>query len=239
MKNADITKICLLGDFSDEVLAHQAINQSFEIAKQKYGSRLTSQWIQTLDISKDVEAQFSEFDAVWCVPASPYHNMQGVLDVLSYVRVNKIPFLGTCGGYQHAFVEYAKNVLTITNAGHAEVNPETKSPIVTPLACALRETSQIISILKDTSLYEIVGIDQLEVPYNCSFGFNEEYLSDFESKDFRFSAFNQEGNVQAFELLEHPFFIGTSFQPERSALNGILHPIIEQFISVAMKQKTL
>ncbi|MBF7688642.1 glutamine amidotransferase-related protein [Acinetobacter rathckeae] len=118
--------ICLLGDFSDQVGAHKAINQSLCIASSKYQGRLTYQWVKTSDISDDIASQFSMYDAIWCVPGSPYENMSGVLNVLNYARTHKVPFLGTCGGYQHALIEYARNVLSILDADHAEINPESE-----------------------------------------------------------------------------------------------------------------
>ena len=231
-----MANICLLGDFSEEVLAHRAINLSFVIAETKYKGKLTHRWIQTRDIEDDVSSQFSEYDAIWCVPASPYENMSGVLSVLHYARTNNVPFLGTCGGYQHAFIEYARNVLSLTNADHAEVNPDALIQIVTPLSCALVETSEVLSILNGTLLHGIYGIDQVEEQYHCSFGFNEDYLGSFKSDSFKFSAFNNDGKVRAFELSDHPFFVGTSYQPERAAFRGDLHPIVDNFILAAITQ---
>ncbi|CAI3119733.1 CTP synthase [Acinetobacter oleivorans] len=229
-----MAKICLLGDFSDEVVAHRAINLSFIIAETKYKDKLTHSWVRTKDIDEDISSQFSEYDAIWCVPASPYENMSGVLNVLNYARTNKIPFLGTCGGYQHVLVEYARNVLSLTDADHAEVHPDAVIQIVSPLSCALVETNEVLSIHNGTFLHEIYGVNQVEEQYHCSFGFNEDYLECFKSDSFKFSVFNNEGNVRAFELSDHPFFVGTSYQPERASFRGELHPIVDRFISAAI-----
>ena len=45
------------------------------------------------------------------------------LDAIQWARINSIPFLGTCGGFQHAVIEYARNVLHWNEADHAESNP--------------------------------------------------------------------------------------------------------------------
>ena len=42
-----------------------------------------------------------------------------------------------------------------------------------------------------------------------------------------------EGDPRIVELLGHPFFIATLFQPERSALAGIVHPLIRSYIQAA------
>jgi CTP synthase (UTP-ammonia lyase) len=37
--------------------------------------------------------------------------MEGALLAIRHARESAIPFLGTCGGFQHAVLEYARNVL--------------------------------------------------------------------------------------------------------------------------------
>ena len=36
--------------------------------------------------------------------------MEGVLSAIRFARETGRPFLGTCGGFQHALIEYARNV---------------------------------------------------------------------------------------------------------------------------------
>lgn len=227
--------ICLLGDYSDQVLAHRAILASMQIAEEKYKNQISYQWIETAEISQNIPFQFSNFDAVWVVPASPYNNTQGVLDVLQHIRTENIPFLGTCGGYQHALIEYAKNALFIHDADHMEINSNAKDPIIIPLSCSLIEKNEKIMVIQDSLLHQIYTNTEFEEQFHCSFGFNLDYLKKFEAQSCKFSAFNSSGEVRAFELIDHPFYIGTSFQPERNSLTGVLHPLVEYFFLTAMK----
>lgn len=235
-------KICLLGDFSEEVLAHQAINLSFARAEEsdKLAEKLTYEWVYTRDINSDYDElanQFSQYDAVWIVPASPYENTEGVLNVLRYIRTNSIPFLGTCGGYQHAIIEFARNVLLIEDADHVEVNPDAKSPLIVPLACKLVEKSETLLIQDGTFIKQLYEAEQTDEMYHCSFGFNESYAPLFSTSQMKFVVFNKDGIPRALELQAHPFFIGTSYQPERNALNGTLHPLVADFFRAALQNK--
>jgi CTP synthase len=45
------------------------------------------------------------------------------------------------------------------------------------------------------------------------------------------SARDDAGDVRAVELPGHPFFLGTLFQPERSALRGAEHPLVTAFVA--------
>ena len=69
--------------------------------------------------------------------------------------------------------------------------------------------------------------------YNCGYGMNQRFAYLFEGAPFRFVAFNENDVPQAFELKEHLFFIGTAFQPERSALDGREHALVSSFLSAA------
>jgi len=56
---------------------------------------------------------------IWCVPGSPYANESAVIGAIRWARESGIPFLGTCGGFQHAVLEFARNVMGLSAAEHA------------------------------------------------------------------------------------------------------------------------
>lgn len=55
-----------------------------------------------------------------------------------------------------------------------------------------------------------------------------------EKAGLRFTGIDDVGEVRALELPTHPFFIGTLFQPERSALRGEVHPLICAFVRASL-----
>ena len=62
-------------------------------------------------------------DALLIAPGSPYRNMDGALSAITYARTRDVPLLGTCGGFQHIVVEYARNVLGVARRGARRVQP--------------------------------------------------------------------------------------------------------------------
>src|SRR5208283_778855 len=172
--------IALIGDFNPEVTAHQAIPGALRLARETIGRRFTWQWIGTDRIS-EASAALAGFSGVWVVPASPYKNTEGVLAVIRYARENKIPFLGTCGGFQHALIEFARNVVGIAAADHAESNAGGTELVVTPLACSLVEKTGTISFMPGSRLYAIFGGEAANEGYHCSYGLNEAYRSNIEA----------------------------------------------------------
>ena len=146
---------------------------------------------------------------------------------------NNIPFLGTCGGSQHVLIEYARNVLGIPEADHAESNPDAKLPVIAPLPCALREVEARIHLKPGSRAQTIYGCDGISEPFNCGFGLNPELEQLFHNSKMKITGVADGGAARVIELNDHPFFIATLFQPERSAFKGVSHPMIAAFVKAA------
>lgn len=226
-------KIALVGDYSSEVTAHIAIPKALAIASEALGQTIAFEWLNTGAIT-DINEQLRDFSAVWCVPASPYKNMQGALAAIRYARENDLAFLGTCGGYQHAILEYAHNALGLTDADNSEVNPNTSFALINPLSCSLIDKDDQINLVAGTKVAELYSKSSITEQYRCSYGFNQTYLPLFEKSDLVVSGYDLTGEVKIMELKKHPFFIGTGFQPERSALKGEQHPVITAFVKATL-----
>src|ERR1044071_5346841 len=150
-------RILLVGDFDDSVIAHGAIPRALALAAAKAGAEVTYRWLPTEQIRSQNSLTDANANGIWCVPGSPYRDMEGALTAIRFARENKIPFLGTCGGFQHALIEYARNALNISDADHAESNPNAISPIISKLQCALVEKSEKIRLAEDSLLHRAYG----------------------------------------------------------------------------------
>lgn len=225
-------RLALVGDRSDEVIAHRAIPRALELAGAALGTELMWTWVHTTAIHR-AASDLADFDAVWVVPASPYANLAGALDAIRFARETGRPFLGTCGGFQHALLELARDVAGVPAAGHAEIQPDAPELVVTPLACGLVEQSGDITFTPGSRLYAIFGGRPTREGYYCRYGLNPAWQARLEAAGLRFTGFDPGGEVRAAELPAHPFFIGTLFQPERSALRGERHPLIRAFVEAA------
>ena len=212
MKSA---RIALIGDRSETVTAHRGIQVSMELAAASIGCGIEPLWLNTADCE---QARFEGFHAFWCVPGSPYRSMDGAL------------FLGTCGGFQHALIEYARNVRGWGDADHAETNDLGSLLLISRLACSLAEGRGSVIFSERSRFRELYGTGQATERYNCNFGLNLKFAASLQDQQLKFTAFDSNGEVRAFELVDYPFYMGTLYQPERAALEGNLHPLIEAFL---------
>jgi CTP synthase (UTP-ammonia lyase) len=227
------TFIALVGDHDPDVVAHRAIPKALGLAALSLGRAVDAVWVATEEVAADEEQALGHVDAVWCVPASPYRSMEGALAAIRRARERGMPFLGTCGGFQHAVIEFARNVAGIGTAAHAETDPEAEALLITPLACALREVGGQVRFTAGSRLHAVYGPLPAEEEYMCGFGLNPEFRERLEAHGMRFTGFDPEGAVRAMELPEHPFYIATLFQPERAALLGHTPPLVRAFVHAA------
>ncbi|MGE5082316.1 MAG: glutamine amidotransferase-related protein, partial [Acidobacteriota bacterium] len=135
---SDAVRIGILGDFNPEFRSHHATNDALQHAARKLGIAVQSEWIPTVSLAQPAsEKRLESFDGLWASPGSPYKSFEGMLKGIQFARVRDWPFLGTCGGFQYSFIEFARNVLNIADADSAENNSGSKNIIIYPVACAV------------------------------------------------------------------------------------------------------
>ena len=120
--------IGLVGDHDIAVPAHQAIPRALALAADASNVNVAHEWVPTEEIVST--ERLARFDGLWCVPASPYRRMEGALLAIRFAREEGRPFLGTCGGFQHAVIEYARHVLGWSDAEHAETAPDAERLVI-------------------------------------------------------------------------------------------------------------
>ena len=220
--------IGLIGDFDANVPAHQAIPLALKLAADSLHAAVAFEWIPTEEIHD--ASRVARFAGLWCVPASPYRSMDGALLAIGHARERAVPFLGTCGGFQHAVVEYARNVLGWADADHAETAPGAGRAVISPLACALVETTDVVRLWPGTHIAAAYGRMQITEGYRCRYGLNPAFQAALVAGPLRAAADDAAGEVRAVELDDHPFFVATLFQPERAALRSEAAPLVTAFI---------
>jgi CTP synthase (UTP-ammonia lyase) len=228
-------EIGIVGDFHNSK-TQSAIVDSIEHSNRELGFTTKYRWIDTIILDNDnYNEELKHLNGIWSASGSPFKSMNGSLNAIKYARENKIPHIGTCGGYQHTIIEYARNVLGFKNANHAEYSNEITNLFVDKLTCSLVGTRGIVSIRENTVAREIYGTDKIEVDYYCSYGLSDEYKDLVLQGDFISSGFDINNSVRMIELKNHPFFIITAFVPQVDSTYDIPNPLITEFIKKVNK----
>lgn len=230
-------KIGIIGDYDGAKPSHAATNEALWHCAKRLSLDIEVVWLPTECLEGNIDGCLTEYDAFWGSPGSPYKSFKGAINGIRYAREHDVPFLGTCGGFQHAVLEYAINVLGIKDAGHQELNPEASAMVVTALACSLKGQAQSINLKQGSAVRDIYGTDVAEESYNCTFGLNNEFRKAFESNGLCAAGEDENGDVRILELRGKRFYIAALFQPQLNSTPDKPHKLILAYLQEAKKHR--
>ncbi|OLB21647.1 MAG: hypothetical protein AUH15_08665 [Acidobacteriales bacterium 13_2_20CM_55_8] len=242
---SDAVRIGILGDFNPEFRSHHATNEALQHAAAKLNLPVESAWISTPSVLEpEAQRTLESFDGIWAAPGSPYKSFDGMLKGIEFARRRDWPFLGTCGGFQYALIECARNVLGIKDADTAENNSGSKNIVIYPVACAVPKRAKDapklsgpipeIRLRPGSYLQSFYMKDTVEEEFFCNFEVNPDYEWAAMEAGFPVVARGPQGEIRAIESPTHLFYIATLFQPQLSSKPKKPHPLVLAFVQAAM-----
>ena len=228
------TRIGIIGEFNPNNPLHSATSEAINHGFARRGVKATIEWLPT---NKTFDLR--HFDGFWCSPGGPYQSLEGALEMIRWVRFQRKPFIGTCAGFQHAVLEFARNVLGIKDAMHAEYEPDAPNAFIRPLICSLVGKKLAIRLKPGSRAAAFYGATEAVESYYCNFGLNPEYREPLESAGLVISGWDDTeaslaidpalAEARVVELPEHPFFLATLFVPQAASTPESPHPLIAAF----------
>ncbi|WP_261719745.1 hypothetical protein [Streptomyces sp. FZ201] len=229
-----LARVALVGDRSPNVVSHTRLPLLLDALADRERLLLDAYWVPSWQAAAGPGA-VDGFDAVWVVPGSPYRSEAGVLRAIRAAREGGIPFLGTCGGFQHTLLEYAREVCGLTGAAHAENDPDAADPLIEPLACSLVGHEGAVLVEPDSLARSVIGAERTVERYFCAYGATR-HLDTLTAHGLRFSGHDEDGHVRIAELPDHPFFLASLFQPELSGDGSRPHPMVTAWAKAAVER---
>lgn len=222
-------RLALVGDRSPSVRAHLRIPALVDGPATGTGEPIEQYWLHSTSVSSPDD--LAGFDGVWVIPGSPYASAGGVLAAIEAARAQGIPLLGTCGGFQHLLLEFARHVCGLASAENAEDHPGATGALIVPLACSLLGEEATVIVEPGTVAASVMGAGPCTERFFCRYGLDERYVATLEQHGLVISARDETGAVRMAELPGHPFFVGSLFQPELSSDPTWVHPLIPAFVA--------
>lgn len=224
-------RLAIIGDFNVSSATHTATNAAITHSNALLNLPVAFEWVPTETIEENFETITQTYDAYWIAPGSPYKSFQGVLKIIAFARQHKIPTIGTCGGFQHMVIEFARNVLQIQDAAHAEYDPYASTLVINPLSCSLvGQTLEINICDRQSNTFRLLHADTIRENYYCNFGLNPEYEALLHKNGFKITGKDKLNEARILELDEHPFYIATLFVPQAQSASDNPHPLITGFL---------
>ena len=250
-------KIGVIGKYQktgDFVLSdsYVCVVEALKHAGWKLGLKPKITWVdsETLENLNDsvVKKTMDQFSGIIIPQGWGKRGTEGKIKAIEYARINRIPYLGLCFGMQMAIIEFARNVLGLKDANTVEADLKTKYPVIHVMESqndnikdkkyggTLRLGSYLCKIKKETRLSKVYG-NKKEVSerHRHRYEFNNKYRKQFEKAGIIISGTSPDGNlVEAIEIKDHPFFIGTQFHPEYKSRPLTPHPLFVEFLKATI-----
>ena len=240
-------EVALVGKYVELRDAYISVAEALKHAGYKYNSKIKIKWVSSEDLEKDTNLKevFKDTKGIIVPGGFGTRGTLGMMKATEYARVNKIPFLGICLGMQIAVIEYARDVLGLSDATSTEFDSFTSNPVIDLMADqkaisnmggTLRLGNYECSIKKDSLASKLYKEEKILERHRHRYEFNNAYREEFEKNGLVISGINDVNNlVEIIEIKEHPFFIACQFHPEFKSRPTRPHPLFDGFIKASIK----
>jgi CTP synthase len=236
--------IGLIGKYIELQDAYKSILESFIHAGAMNECKVQIVNVHSEFITEEnVAEKFNNLDGLLVAPGFGHRGIEGKIIAVKYAREHKLPFFGICLGMQMAVIEFARNVLGLTDAHSTEMQPDTSVPVIDLMehqkkvkakGGTMRLGAYPCAVAPDTLASTIYGNPLITERHRHRYEFNNAYLQQFENAGMVASGKNPEsGLVEIIELPEHPFFFGVQYHPELKSTVENPQPIFVHFIKAA------
>ena len=243
-------KVALVGKYVELQDAYISLVEALSHAGYGQDTEIDIKWVDSEYLTAgNVEELLGDVSGIAVPGGFGDRGIDGKVEAITFARERKIPFIGISLGMQLATIEYARNVVGLTDADSAEFNDQAQHQIVHLLnkesatedlggtmrlglyPCKLTEHTKASTAYNDEEIiYE---------RHRHRFEFNNEYRSQLEEAGMIFSGMSPNGEfAEIIELADHPFFIGCQFHPEFISRPNRPQPLINAFVVAALKNQT-
>lgn len=252
-------KIAIIGKYVELKDSYVSVSQAVLHAGAKFAKEIIIDWIDSEKLefsgynkhgtntnSKILEC-LREFDGILVPGGFGSRGSEGIINSCNFARVNGVPFLGICFGFQLAIVEFARNVCKLPGANSTEINPETNNPVVLympeqkqikAMGGTMRLGLHNIQIEPGSIASKIYRKNIVQKRHRHRYEFNQKYRELVENKGMKFTGSSDAGKrIEILEIPNHKFFLGIQYHGEFHSRPGFPEPAFENFIRATLENK--
>ncbi len=251
-------RIGITGKYAQLRDAYASIDKALEHCSAHLQVSIEQHWIETTDITpKNVDQTLRDLDGVIVPGGFGSRGVEGKIQCVRYCRENAMPYLGICLGFQVAVIEFARNVLSMSDASSTEFNPACESAVISELpeqkkieglGGTMRLGAQAVQIEPDTlAQFLFQGRSSVTERFRHRYEVDPHYIERLEAKGLVFSGRHPSQPImQIVELRDapdaegmpwHPYFIGAQFHPELTSRPLKPQPLFMGLIAAAMRRR--
>lgn len=238
--------IAMVGKYVELHDSYISVNEALKHGGIETRSKVNINWIDSESLESDdvsLDEVFADVDGILVPGGFGSRGIEGKILACNYARTHNIPYLGICLGMQIAIIEFARNVLGLEGANSAEINPETKYPVIdilpekkslTDLGGTLRLGEYPCKLNKESKAFELYGEETIFERHRHRYEVNNDYREGLLGGGMIFAGTSPDNHiVEMVEIPSHPFFVAGQFHPEFKSRPNKPHPLFRGFVTAA------
>lgn len=239
-------KIAMVGKYVELHDSYISVNEALKHGGIATRSAVDINWIDSESLEADgvdLDEVFKDVDGILVPGGFGSRGIEGKILACNYARTHKIPYFGICLGMQIAIIEFARNVLGLDGANSAEINPDTRYPVIdilpekktlTDLGGTLRLGKYPCVLNPESKSYELYGADEIWERHRHRYEVNNDYREALLSHGMIFAGTSPNNHiVEMIEIPDHPWFVAGQFHPEFKSRPNKPHPLFRGFVTAA------
>ena len=248
-------RIAMVGKYVDFRDSYISLSEALRHAGFKTRVDIQIEYVESEEIQmRGAGALLESMDAILIPGGFGDRGIEGMIDSIQFARENNVPYLGICLGLQAAIIEFARNILNLSDANSTEFNPGTKAPVIalitewmntdgsvenrnelSDLGGSMRLGAQECMLSDQSLAKRIYQKDSVFERHRHRYEFNNNFKNDLQDKGLKFSGHSKDGLVEIIELEDHPWFLACQFHPEFTSTPRKGHPLFESFVRASKK----
>jgi CTP synthase len=237
-------KIGLVGKYVELKDSYKSIAEALIHAGAHQEVDVQVDWIHSESITSNSAAEkLAGLDGIIVAPGFGSRGIDGKIETIQYARTRGVPFFGICLGMQCAVIEFARNVIGLTDAHSTEIQEYTPDPVIDLMAeqksiqnmgGTMRLGAYPCGLTPGSHAFNAYGTTSIEERHRHRYEFNNAYLERFESLGMVATGKNPDsGLVEIVEIPDLPYFVATQFHPEYASTVETPHPLFSAFVKAA------
>jgi CTP synthase len=246
--------IAMVGKYMELLDAYKSLNEALIHAGIHTRTKVNVLYINAEDVEEKGVEILQTANAILVPGGFGSRGLEGKLTAVRYARENKIPYLGICLGMQSAVIEFARNVLGLSDANSTEFDADTANPIIglitewteadgsvvqrtdeSDLGGTMRLGAQDCHLVADSKVASIYGSDTIVERHRHRYEFNNNFLEKVQAAGLTISGWSSDDSlVEVVEIADHPWFVACQFHPEFTSNPRDGHPLFTSFITAAL-----
>ncbi len=240
-------KIGMVGKYVELHDSYISVNEALKHGGIATGSAVDIQWIDSESLEGDVDVAeiLGDMDGILVPGGFGSRGIEGKIRACEFARTNGVPYFGICLGMQIAIIEYARNVLGLEGANSAEIDPQTKYPVidilpeqkgVTDMGGTMRLGQYPCTLNPESKAFELYGASMIYERHRHRYEVNNDYRSELLKYGMIFAGTSPDNHiVEMVEIPAHPWFVAGQFHPEFKSRPNKPHPLFRGFVTAAKK----